>query len=385
MIRRGGGLLAVYNDDVVIDALVDFGYSRKEACTYANDGCWEVQIPGKTNFLYWPWDVLAEFQRHILKLHIPGPSQLPYENFEALYDAYMTHLRRRYLWYVTEKDRSNFMPNPTLSLLVEDCIGNARDYGYGQGSGAVYHVRAPHAGGLVDVANAMQAIQYVVYEKKLMSLNAFMDIVKSDWQDQEPLRLRLRKDITYYGNGDPVADGMMRRLFNSYVEMIGQIKDYKGLLLPAGISTFGRQVTQEFLDNRTASPDGRKKGEFLSNNITPAPGTDLNGATAVLRSYGGLNLRKLPGGTALEIKLSYATVRGEDGLEGLVDLLYAFCALGCHFMQLDVVDAAMLRRAQEDPEYYGGLVVRVSGWSSRFRTLEKQWQQLVIQRTEAGY
>ena len=54
-------------------------------------------------------------------------------------------------------------------------------------------------------------------------------------------------------------------------------------------------------------------------------------------------------------------------------------------MQLDVVDAEMLKKAQEDPDNYGDLVVRVSGWSSRFRTLEKQWQQLVIDRTEAGF
>ena len=83
--------------------------------------------------------------------------------------------------------------------------------------------------------------------------------------------------------------------------------------------------------------------------------------------------------------MSHATVRGEDGVEGLMDMLYAFIQLGCHFMQLDVVDAAMLKKAQEDPENYGTLVVRVSGWSSRFRTLEEQWQRLVIERTEMGF
>lgn len=87
------------------------------------------------------------------------------------------------------------------------------------------------------------------------------------------------------------------------------------------------------LGHRTANPDGHKKGDFLSNNISPAPGTDLQGATATLRSYGSLDMKKLSGGTALESKMSCATVRGEDGLEGLVDLFYAFCDLGCHFMQ----------------------------------------------------
>ena len=383
--RLGGGLIAVYNDDVVIDSLVAFGYSRHDASHFANDGCWEVQIPGKTLFNYWPWDVLAELQQHILKLAEPGPSALPYQSFDELFDAYIARLKERFRWHTQERTRNLVRPNIAISLLVDDCIGNATDFGFNRGTGAVYQVHSPHAGGIVDAANALQAINYVVYEQKMMSLNEFMDIVKADWEGHEPLRMHLRTQLTYYGNGDEQGDAMMQRLFNAYVELIGQRKFYNTVLFPAGISTFGRQVTPEFLDNRTANPDGHKKGEYLSNNISPAPGTDLQGATATLRSYGALDMKKLPGGTALEVKMSPATVRGEDGLEGLIDLLYAFCQLGCHFMQLDVVDVAALKRAQEDPDNYGNLVVRVSGWSSRFRTLEKQWQQLVIERTEMGY
>jgi len=382
--QLGGGLIAVYNDDVVIPALVDFGYCIEDACCYANDGCWEVQIPGKTAFRYWPWDVLADLQQGVLKLADGKPSDLPYETFDQLFDAYTDYLKSRFKEH-TERNRPEATPNVAISLIVEDCIGSATDYGAFRGSGAIYQVDSPHAGGIVDAANALQAIKYVVYDEKLMSLNEFMDIVKNDWAGHEELRLKLRTQLTYYGNGDKAGDAMMQRLYDAYVSKVCYRKFYNGTLYPAGISTFGRQVTDEFLDNRTANPDGHKKGEFLSNNISPAPGTDLQGATATLRSYGGLNMHKLPGGTALEIKMSHATVRGEDGVEGLMDMLYAFVDLGCHFMQLDVVDAAMLKKAQEDPENYGTLVVRVSGWSSRFRTLEEQWQRLVIERTEMGF
>ncbi len=382
--QLGGGLIAVYNDDVVIPALVDFGYCIEDACCYANDGCWEVQVPGKTAFRYWPWDVLADLQQGVLKLADGQPSNLPYQTFDELFDAYTDYLKLRFKER-TERCRPENVVNLAMSLIVEDCIGNATDYGALRGSGAIYQVDSPHAGGIVDAANALQAIQYVVYEKKMMSLNEFMDIVKNDWEGQEPLRLHLRNQLTYYGNGDPQGDAMMQRLYDAYVNKVIYRKFYNGTLFPAGISTFGRQVTPEFLDNRTANPDGHKKGEFLSNNLSPAPGTDIQGATATLRSYGGLNMHKLPGGAALEIKMSHATVRGDDGIEALTDMLYAFVSLGCHFMQLDVVDAAMLKKAQENPENYGDLVVRVSGWSSRFRALEEQWQQLVIERTEMGF
>lgn len=382
--RYGGGLIAVYNNDTVVDGLVRFGYSREEASHFANDGCWEVQIPGKTRFSYWPWDVLAELQQRVLKLGEAGASDLPYKTFDELFDAYKESMRESF-YQRTEKPQQFFRPNPVMSLFVEDCIGKARDFGENTQNGAVYWVDAPHAGGIVDAANALQAIEYLVYDEKRMSLNEFMDIVRADWEGNESLRQELRTKLTYYGNGDKNGDAMMHRLYDAYIEIVEERPRYDGKLFPAGISTFGRQVTPEFLDHRTANPDGHKKGEFLSNNISPTPGTDLHGATATLRSYGSLDMRRLPGGTALEIKMSNATVRGDDGLEGLVDLLYAFCDLGCHFMQLDVVDAELLKKAYEDPDAYGTLVVRVSGWSSRFRTLQRQWQKMVVERTEMGY
>ncbi len=381
--RLGGGLIAIYNDDVVIEALVRFGYPREEACRYANDGCWEVQIPGKTRFSYKPWDVLAELHQNVLFLDQEGPSALPYESFDQLFDAYVEQLRTifreyreaRILW-------KPLRPNLLMSLLVENCIYKARDF---VDYGAAYDVRSPHAGGIVDAANALQAIKHVVYDEKMMSLNEFMDILKADWEGHEELRLQLRRGLTYYGNGDKAGDAMMQKVFDAYTEVIGERKFYNGILYPAGISTFGRQVIPSFLDRRSANADGHKKGDILSNNMSPTPGSDIRGATATFRSYGSLDMMKLPGGTALEVKMSYATVRGDDGLEGLVDLLYSFCELGCHFAQLDVVDAAMLKKAYEDPETYGNLVVRVSGWSARFKTMGRKWQQMVMERTEMGY
>ncbi len=383
VVRYGGGILAVYNDDIVIPALVEFGYSREEACLYANDGCWEVQVPGKTCFDYWAWDVLSRFQMSTLRLGEPGASVLPYQSFDELFDAFVEDIRKDFIEYTERpRPRNEQRVNLIMAMLVDDCIERALDYVQG---GAHYQVLSPHGGGLPDVANAMQAIRYVVYEKQMMSLNEFMDVVKADWAGHEELRQQLRTQLTYYGNGDEQGDAMMQRVFSAYVDMIGSRKTYNGYLFPAGISTFGRQITAEFLDYRTANPDGHKKGEFLSSNIDPTPGTDVAGSTALLRSYGSLDMLHLPGGTALDMKLSSATVRGEDGIEGLMDFLYAFCDLGCHFLQPDIVDSALLREAQKNPENYSNLCVRVSGWSARFRSLSEEWQNMVINRTEAGY
>ena len=110
-------------------------------------------------------------------------------------------------------------------------------------------------------------------------------------------------------------------------------------------------------------------------------GTDLKGATAVIKSYAKLDMKKLPGGTALTIKLLPAVLRGEEGTEALESLLRGFLILGGFFLQPDVIDTQALLDAQKHPERYESLSVRVSGWSARFNTLDKQWQDMVIEST----
>lgn len=123
---------------------------------------------------------------------------------------------------------------------------------------------------------------------------------------------------------------------------------------------------------------------MLSGNASPTPGTDSEGATAVIRSYCKADLVRQVTGAALDVKLHRSAVRGEEGLDALVALVKGFLALGGFFMQLDVMDVEALRQAQLHPEQYKTLSVRVSGWNARFVTLDRQWQEMVIARSEQG-
>ena len=102
----------------------------------------------------------------------------------------------------------------------------------------------------------------------------------------------------------------------------------------------------------------------------------------MIRSYCKADLSKLATGAALDVKLLPSSVEGEDGLQALISLIRGFVSLGGFFMQPDVVDASLLRRAQEHPEEYPTLSVRVSGWNARFVTLNKEWQDMVIEQNE---
>ena len=204
--------------------------------------------------------------------------------------------------------------------------------------------------------------------------------MKNNWEGTEALRQYALTHYAYYGNDNDEVDEIASRLLSDFADICLSFNGKCGYRFPAGVSTFGRQL--EWSPNRLASPHGRKQGEVLAANASPTPGTDREGATAVIRSYCKANLTKLATGAALDIRLLPSSVEGEDGLQALIALMRGFISLGGFFMQPDVVDASLLREAQDHPENYQTLSVRVSGWNARFVTLNKEWQDMVIEQNE---
>jgi formate C-acetyltransferase len=376
--RHGGGIVALYNEEVVIDGLVQFGYPLEEARTFTNDGCWEVLIPGKTNFSYAPFDMLALLQG-TLGLHDGSQPAPDYADFEDLYQAFIETVAKRVDQHHAEADgfARGGPPAPLLSLFVEDCIERGRGY---HDRGARYNVLAPHAGGMANVADSLLVIKKLIYDEKFLSLPEFIGILRSDWDGQEPLRRLILSRFEFYGNDDDEADGMMERLFNDYTSLVGRVREREGVLRPAGISTFGREIGWRTL--RKASPDGHRMGEILATNFSPSPGADRRGPTAAVKSYCKMDFARAPNGATIELKIDPGSVKGDAGRDALVALMRSFAQLGGFYMHVDVVDSATLLDAQRYPEKYPNLPVRISGWSARFATLSKDWQDMVIARTQ---
>ncbi len=379
--RHGGGIVAVYNEEVVIEGLVRFGYPLEEARTFANDGCWEVIIPGRTTFAYAPFDMLTMLQE-ALALHDPAAPAPEYPDFESLYAALLGRLRAHIEAHNAAADRfaKDGHPAPLISLFVEDCIEKGRGY---YDSGSHYNVLAPHAGGMADVANSLLVIRKLVYEDQYLTLSDFVGILRADWEGHEHLRRLVLNRFEFYGNDNDEADAMMARLFNDYTDLVWQVREREGVLRPAGISTFGREIEWSYPQGpRKASPDGHRLGEVLATNFSPSPGTDKMGPTAVVKSYCKMDLRRVPNGATIELKIHPMCLQGERGLDALAALMRSFVRLGGFYMHVDVVDSATLVDAQCHPEKYPNLVVRVAGWSARFATLSKEWQDMVIARTQ---
>lgn len=387
VIRYGGGTIAVYNEELVLKALTDFGYSREEAVRFANDGCWEVQIPGKTNFGYIPFDALQILQHRTLKDYGDG---VAFESFEALYAAFIGDLTAK-IQGITVGLQNDFfgknadgtwkwkpeIPCTVVSLFEADCIGRGLSYYEG---GAVYNVRSPHIGGIADTVNSLYAIKKLVFDDRVISFAELMQTLRKNWAGAETLRLYAKNHYRYYGNDSGEADELYRRLVHDFAECCRRQEGQCGYRLPAGISTFGRQL--EWRVKRLACAHGTKAGDILAGNASPTPGTDGEGATAVICSYCRADLSEMTTGAALDLKLLPSVVKGDTGIRAMVALLRGFVRLGGFFLQLDVGDAKILHEAQAHPEDYQTLSVRVSGWNARFVTLDRSWQQMIIEQME---
>ena len=386
VMRFGGGMVAVYNEDLVLDALLKDGYCKDEAWKFANDGCWEVQIPGKTYFCYIPFDALNILQTKTMKGY---GETLDFNSFEELYSTFVSDLtekvqqifNQKATHFTPESSAASgwkwkcFMPCTVVSLFEGGCVERGLSYLEG---GPVYNVVSPHIGGVADVANSLYAIKKLVYDEKKLSLNELTSILKNNWEGEEILRQYVQNKYTYYGNDNDEVDTVAARLLFDFSEICRSMDQKCGYHFNSGVSTFGRQL--EWSKSRLATPYGRRKGEILAANCSPTPNTDKEGATAIIRSYCKTDLSRLATGAALDIKLLPTSVEGEDGLEALMALLRGFVLLGGFFMQPDVVDAEILKAAREKPQDYRTLSVRVSGWNARFVTLNDEWQRMVIEQ-----
>ena len=386
VMRLGGGTLAIYNEDLVIQTFVKEGYEEKEARKFANDGCWEVQIPGKTYFIYHPFDSLQILQKTTLQSY---EKPLEFADFEALYQAYRTDLANFLDTWAnhtaqsfTRQENGTWHWNPrtpytVVSLFEEGCVEKGLSYAEG---GPIYNILSPHIGGLADTVNSLYAIKKLVYDEKRIPLPKLLEILKNDWQDEEVLRQIALNRYSYYGNDNDEVDAIAARLLSDFSDLCNGLNGRCGYRFPAGVSTFGRQLGWSV--HRLACPHGRHRSEVLAANCSPTPNTDREGATAIIKSYCKADLSKLPTGAALDLKLLPSSVEGEDGLQALMGLMRGFVALGGFFLQPDVVDASLLKEAQKCPENHQTLSVRVSGWNARFVTLDKQWQDMVIEQNE---
>jgi trans-4-hydroxy-L-proline dehydratase len=268
------------------------------------------------------------------------------------------------------------MPVPFLSILIEDCITNAKDYNAG---GARYNSSYIQGVGLGSITDNFKALEKWVYEEKSISLPEFLKAMEVNFKGYDELRHDLVYKTSKWGNNDESADKHALRVFNSYHALITGKPSARGgvfriNMLPTTCHVYFGSVIG-------AMPDGRLAGEPLSEGISPVQGADCKGPTAVLQSAAKIDHIKT-GGTLLNQKFSPSFFKSEEAIDKLVALVRTYFRMDGHHIQFNVVNADTLKDAQKHPEKYRDLIVRVAGYSDYFNDLGEALQNEIIRRTE---
>jgi formate C-acetyltransferase/4-hydroxyphenylacetate decarboxylase large subunit len=313
-----------------------------------------------------------------LRLFEPANMQT-YEDVVASFRTKMHAAVRnwqRYWNYVMIAHRDT-VPLVFCSVFTQDCIGRGRCMD--DGGALDNHVATTLSSGLVNVANSLEVVRRLCFEDRDCTLVELRNAVASNWEGFEMLRKKALA-APKWGNDEDSVDGIFLELFADYCAWVRGQDNYLGK--PYDPSMLAISTPVPFGKACAAFPDGRRKGEPLADGVTsPFPGTDTHGPTAVVRSSSKVDHTQIRGGL-LNLKFHPSALGGAKGSRNLLALIKTYFDNPGFQVQFNVVDSKMLRDAQNHPEQYRDLVVRVAGFSAYWVEMSRPLQDQVIWRTE---
>ena len=301
--------------------------------------------------------------------------------FLAAFKRQLTSLLERLVDCNNQADalRAEFEPTPYLSVLVDGCAESGRDVTAG---GARHNYITIEGVALATAVDSLLAVKRLVYEERRAAMGDLLAAIRANFDGHEELRQTLVNRVPKYGCDDAEADGLAREVSRFWTEeAFRRGSPATGRRYRGGYLSWNYWIGYAPLT--AATPDGRRRGTFLSNGVCPVNGADREGPTAAIRSVGHLGLETAPNGASHTLNLSPSVLRDEEHVAKLAALLRAYCRVGGTALQINVIDAGMLRAAQADPETYANLLVRVTGYNAYFVTLGLEIQDEIIAR-EAG-
>ena len=222
----------------------------------------------------------------------------------------------------------------------------------------------------------------MVFEDEALTMPELIDLLRRNFKGKEDVRHRLINRVPKYGNDDDYVDAIAREVAEAFCDEVANQTSIRGGHFRPAFYSYGSHVLDGLLIG--ATPDGRKACQPVSNSLSPMNNREGKGPTAVLKSAAKLNHRKISNGSALNLRLHPSAVETEQGVNNVAALVRTYFDSGGMEVQFNVVSTEVLRDAQEHPEDYKDLVVRVSGYSAFFTDLGKSIQDDVIARTEFG-
>ncbi|MDO9558327.1 MAG: pyruvate formate lyase family protein [Syntrophales bacterium] len=391
-IRTGIGYPSFFNDEALIPLLEKWGVPPEDAKMYGVSGCVYMEIPGKNiTRRVLGYFVLAKCLWWALHQGInpktgeqwgaKTPDPATFKSWEDVLEAYLTQVKF-FTTKMTEVENTcrdlyaKYCPKPFYSAIVEGCIEQGKECKQWIYPSMVHDFAMVIAG--TNVADSLTAIRKVVFEDKLVTLPELAAVMDKNWEGREDLR-QACINAPKYGNDDDYADLIAREVHHRTEAVMETVKDRFGY----GIRGDGSAVSATYglAADTPATPDGRMDGgPFADSTLAPQPGMDKKGPTAVLNSCAKIDTLQTYNHLLNQKFLPQFLT--DDMKPVFLGYLKTWRDKKISHIQFNVVDKHTLIAAQEYPEKYRDLIVRVAGFSAYFADLSKGLQDHIIARTE---
>ncbi len=391
---KSGASLALFNDEVMIKGLMNRGYTLEDARHYAPIGCVEPQHPhksfGSTNANQ--LNIVKCIQLVIsngvdlctgAKYGLKNNQEISsYEDFWNSFVAQMKYFLK-YMVQIMEKLDQAFAelnPQPFFSAFIDDCIEKGLDVTQG---GATYDFTGPQLIGLATVADSLAVVKKMVFEENQLSLKDLARMLKKDFKGKtlerkaKEWRQIFMNKVPKFGQDNDYVDQIAVDVARLYCDEIAQYKNYRGGKYNPGIYSTAFHLAFGVFTG--ATPDGRKMGQPLSNGLGCTHGMDINGPTALMNSVKKLPHELMTNGNSFILAFQPNSVV----IDKFLPLIRSFFEdNGGYHLQFNAVGKDVLLDAQQHPENYRNLIVRIAGYSVYFTELSKGAQNEIINRTE---
>lgn len=391
MVRHGVNSIVFVNNDTATKCLMKSGYTYEQAVDVVMSGCYEYKVKGKGIGISCCYPnalkaVSLVFDNGLdtvtgKQIGIKTGELCEFDTFEKFYAAYREQyvfLLKDYLdsLFIFEANVQDINPSMLYSAANVDCVTTLTD----ALDNGIENVTGVTMSGLGSAVDALMAVHDLVYDRKACTLEELKAVLDADWGGYEKLRLKALNLKNKYGNGSVMADYYANAITKLVSDYLGTRTNGHGCKVSLELHSARAFVIEG--ERTKATPDGRKKGQETSKNASPSPGADRNGITALINSATTIEPTLANVGFCLDAMLHPSAVQGDDGLEALYSVLDTYHKKGGASIHFNIFDAKILRDAQEHPEKYKNLQVRVCGWNILWNSMDKKEQDAYILRAE---
>ena len=405
-IEHKGGMPAFYNDKAFVKILREMGVAEEDLVDWCPDGCIEASIPGKWDFAAkGPWLSIEKVLEITLNngkdpatgtvFRKPDKDIVASSSMEDIFEEYKKTLKyfldlNCLTEHINDEVHVRYDLNAFRSSLVQDCIGRCLDLVEG---GALYSADGGPTAGTISAGDALTGIEYLVFDKKILTMEQLLHACATNFEDEsttptgKEIQMIMKNKVPKFGNDDDYADKWVVAI----EEYVGHSlnHDYKSSKygkgpVPCCFAYSQTPVTGNisFGSRIGATPDGRSAGEPVNNGVSPANGSERNGATAACNSVAKIPTIYDQKGNIFNMRLAPSTIANQESRQKILDMMRALFDKDAEQIQFNVVDNEVLKEAQKRPEDFPDLMVRVSGYSALFTSLGVACQNDVINRTE---